>query len=193
MCPSAARTQAPASSRAAPTSPAIKRSNGNRTGSPAARFLTLSRPPSARRFGRLIAVVGLLVALDDVVGETAVGGYRQALMLCPQTDPSTAFAAGGCPGSSPLTVRTGQPGMVEIRRQLVAELIGMLGAEVNLVVPAFVAEVDRLVGWAACQVIFKSDIDPLHGSPFEVRITLAASRSPIRGMAYSHCWMALPP
>jgi hypothetical protein len=132
--------------------------------------LSLATPGShapCRTVGRLSAGVGAVVFCKHVGGQPSV-----------LSDPETLFFRPGANGTAPLTAlpsprlhtlaRSHWTGMVDERRQLLAEALSVLGVQVNFKVPAIDPERNRLVSRTACQIVHELSLDSLHSLPPEM-------------------------
>jgi hypothetical protein len=109
--------------------------------------------------------VGKFVFLNDVRRQTAVFGHREALPFGPGTNLAAPLPARrrSCPGVRPLLEHDAC--MFHKWSKQAAELVGMPGAQIELVLPAVHAKLHGLVGRAASQVVLKMHFDPLHYYP----------------------------
>ena len=115
-----------------------------------------------------------VVFLNDVVWQSAMLSHGESLSLGPGTNLPAALPA-SCrsgPGARPLGANpacTFHKGSEQT-----AELGGMPGAQVHLVVHAIQAELHRLVGGTASEIIFQAYFDPLHYFPPKYVLPLPA-------------------
>src|SRR5262249_7895830 len=100
------------------------------------------RPPAA------------LYCSTTLAGDAPALAYRQAVLLRPGPNVTRALAVGR--GAARLRP-PGRAGVLQVGRELLAELRGVLGVQVDLIVGAVKREPDSLLGRAAGQVIFKED------------------------------------
>src|SRR5262249_23759004 len=82
---------------------------------------------------------------------------RNAVVFRPRTDVAAALPAGRGPGSPANQSSAGLAGMLDERRELLAEGAGVLAAQINLIIRALEAEPHSLVRWAAIQVVLQRD------------------------------------
>src|SRR5262249_21192225 len=124
--------------------------------------------------GRLAATVRNVVFVNDVARQPAMFGHGESLPLGPSTYLAAPLSA-SCrsdPDARPL--RAHQAGMIHEWSELAAELDGMPGAQVYLVVHAFHAELHSLVGGAASEVVLQMYFHPLHYISPQLRITFGS-------------------
>jgi hypothetical protein len=122
----------------------------------------------------LLAAVGKFEFLNDVRRQTAVFGHGEPLPFGPGTNLAAPLPARrrSCPGARPLSVHHAR--MFHKWSKLAAELAGMPGAQIDLVLRAVHAKLHGLVGRAASQVVLKMHFDPLHYLPPNCVLRLAA-------------------
>jgi hypothetical protein len=115
--------------------------------------------------GRLVAAVSKLVFANDVGRQAAMLGHGESLPFGPGTYVAAPFPARcrSSPGAPPL--RVNHACVIHKRSELTAELGGMPGAQIDLVVHAVHAKLHGLVRRAASQVVLKMYFDPLHYFP----------------------------
>lgn len=100
--------------------------------------------------------------------------HGETLPLGPGTNLAAPLAAGrrSCPGARPLLEH--HACMFHKWSKQAAELAGMPGAQIDLVLPAVHAKFHGLVGRAASQVVLKMHFDPLHYFPPNCALRVAA-------------------
>jgi hypothetical protein len=104
-----------------------------------------------------LASAGRVVLFHHAGGYAPALAHRQAVLFGPGPDVTRALAVSrGPPGAARLRP-PGPAGMLNIGRELPAELGGVLAVQVNLIVRALEREPVSFLGRAACQVVRKDD------------------------------------
>src|SRR5712692_3048790 len=100
---------------------------------------------------------GGLVLLDHAGGDPAAGADREAVVFGPRPDLAAALPAGRRPRRPARRPAARLAGVLDERRELLAEGTGVLGAQVDLVVGTAEPEPHRLIRRAAIEVIVQRD------------------------------------
>ncbi len=109
--------------------------------------------------------LGPVILRNDLSRQPSVGRHVQTLLLSPGPNLAAALPAGRSPDLRPDAATVHSPRMLDKRRQPTPKIGRMLGAQIKLVRRAFQRELNRLVGWAAGQIVFQLYLKPLHRLP----------------------------
>jgi hypothetical protein len=129
----------------------------------------LRRSPS-----RLLAALSKFVFLNDVRRQAAMLGHGEPLPFGPGTYLAAPLPARCRSGPRARPLRAHHACMFHELSKLAAELAGMPGAQIDLVVHAVHAKLHGLVGRAASQIVLKMYFDPLHYFPPNCALRQAA-------------------
>jgi hypothetical protein len=100
--------------------------------------------------------VASFVLLDDARGDAPAVADRDGMVFGPGSDIGAALAA--CWGTAgPTLSPTRLAGMVDVGCELPAERLGVLGAQINLILRAVQPEPHRLIGRPAIKIVFERD------------------------------------
>src|SRR5690348_16821430 len=108
-------------------------------------------------FMALLATAGRMVLLDHSGGDAPPLTDRQTVLFRPDADITRALPVDHGPSRAARRCPPGPAGMLNVRRELLAQRGGVLGVQVDLIVGAVEREPDGLLGRAAGQVVVKDD------------------------------------